>query len=171
MKQKRGFIVVHTKEGSFEEYFEEYQALLAQTFEERIGAAVEATLRKHGEVSNPEPGSPEWLDKEIRSLLIYLRDAIGQSTNPAETRRLNDVAIASYEMGWAAAMGDVPRWYRAKGKKGGQAKESEDPLAELAIHRAAGLGEVASIKAMATTAGIEPESVKRALRRARARKK
>jgi hypothetical protein len=107
MKHKRGFVVVHTGEASLEEH----QKALRQTFEERIGAAVEAALRKHGAVSNPEPGSPEWFDKEIDWRLFYIRDAIEQGTNPEETRRLNDVAIAGYEMGWAAAMGDVPRWY------------------------------------------------------------
>jgi hypothetical protein len=60
---------------------------------------------------------------------------------------------------------------KAKAKKGGKSKESDDPLAELAVHQAAGLGTPAALKAMAATANIDLESVKRAVRRAKARKK
>jgi hypothetical protein len=165
MKHKRGFVVVHTTEATLEEH----QKALMQTFEERIGTAVEAVLRQRGEVPNPEPGSAEWFDREVAWRLIYIRDAIDQGTNPEETRRLNDVAFAGYEMGWAAVVSHVKRWYKAKGRKGGKSKESDDPLAELALHQAAGLGTPAAIKAMAANAGINRESMERAVRRARAK--
>lgn len=156
---------------TLEESFNAMAALLDQTFDERIGAAIEAVLlTRPSDPRGSDPGSPAWLGTEVRARLLCVRDVIKQSETAASTRRSNDVAIAAYELGWAAAMEDVQRWYRALGKTGGRPR-ADDTAADLEGHLRAGIGAAAAVALMAEQSArpVKSKSVRRRLQRAAAR--